>query len=90
MSDTIPAEVKEIRSDAPAMDAQFKPLERNATQTTCVIPFHAAEGMLSNKPLRRPSRTRPIRDLTNEQLERIAAVNRPPAEWFEADEERPF
>jgi hypothetical protein len=47
-------------------------------------------GHLSDKPLRRPNRTAPARQLTNEQLKRIAAANPPASDWFEGEEERPF
>jgi hypothetical protein len=44
----------------------------------------------SQKPLQGPNRTRPLRQLTNAELKRIAAAHPPPAEWFEGEEECPF
>lgn len=43
------------------------------------------------KPLPRPSpRTVGLRQLTNDELRRIAAMNPPPVVWFDEDQEIPF
>jgi hypothetical protein len=42
------------------------------------------------KPLPRPDRHRGMRQLTNEELRRIAAMNPPPPVWFDEDQEIPF
>ena len=43
------------------------------------------------RPLKKPSpRTLGLRRLTNEELRRIAAMNPPPAVWFDEDQEIPF
>lgn len=96
MNKTISAESQEIPAEVVDMTGGYKvsekftPLGSDATQATISADFERIKGKLSEKPLTRPRRTRPIRDLTNEQLKRIATVNRPPAEWFLEDEERPF
>jgi hypothetical protein len=57
---------------------------------TFLADFTKIRHVLSDKPLHRPNRTRPIRVVTNEELKRIAAENPPPPEWFEGEEDRPF
>ncbi|MSR59807.1 MAG: hypothetical protein EXS05_19580 [Planctomycetaceae bacterium] len=89
MSKTIPDEVKELKAAEP-ISTRFVPPGKADTHATCALPFDNVKGMLSDKPLRRPPRTRPERDLTNDQLKRIAAVNPPPSDWYTHDEDRPF
>lgn len=60
------------------------------TAETRVAPFEAIKAFLSDRPLTHANRTRPLRQLTNEELKRIAASNPPPPAWFEGEEERPF
>lgn len=75
--------------ETPLTPTYVPPGEKD-TKVTCVAAFESVKPQLSEKPLRRPPRTRPIRDLANEQLQRISALNPPSADWFEGEEERPF
>jgi hypothetical protein len=56
---------------------------------TFVTQFENISNVLSDKPLRRPGRLRPIQ-FTNEELRRIAKYHPPAKEWLEGDEQRPF
>ena len=62
----------------------------NLTQETIAADFRKVEKYISKKPLRRPNRTHPILDVTNEQLLKAAENNPPPQEWYDTDEECPF
>lgn len=92
----IPAESQETPAEAQDLMGDYKVPERftpqgsDATQMTVSADFEKIKEGLSEKPLKRPPRTRPVRDLTNDQLRRIATIHRPPPEWFIEDEERPF
>ncbi|MFN0053168.1 MAG: hypothetical protein ACKV0T_13370 [Planctomycetales bacterium] len=86
---TLPAKSVTI-GEEPIVATNYVPLAAAESQTSCVAIFDAVKSRLSEKPLKRPKRTRPIRDLTNDELIRIAAVNQPRPEWFQHDEECPF
>lgn len=59
------------------------------SQGTFVAQFENISSVLSDKPLRRPGRMRPIQ-FTNEELRRIARNHPPAKEWLEGDEQCPF
>ena len=56
---------------------------------TFVAKFENISNELSDKPLQRPGRMRPIQ-VTNEELRRIAKKHPPAKEWLEGDEQCPF
>lgn len=62
----------------------------SVTAGTFLADFDAISDGLSSKPLRRPSRSRPLPELTNDLLKRLAKNHRPDDEWFEGETECPF
>ena len=54
------------------------------------VSFSVLRGFLSERPLERPERLRPLRELTNQELKQLADAHRPPREWFEGEAESPF
>ena len=48
------------------------------------------QNLLSDRPLERPVRSRPLRTLTNRELQQLAQSHRPPSRWFEGESESPF
>lgn len=57
---------------------------------TGYVSFSVVRSLLSDRPLERPQRLRPIRELTNRELKQLAETHRPPQEWFEGETESPF
>lgn len=58
---TIPAQpVEALRFDAP--DRYQAAVSPSITTASILADFSAVKGAVSNKPLRRPSRTRPLKD----------------------------
>ncbi|MBI1903137.1 MAG: hypothetical protein HYS13_18710 [Planctomycetia bacterium] len=78
------AEQRQIKSQLPI------PAAGEVTLQTSMPEFEAVRMYLSDKPLHQVNRTRPIRQVTNAELKRIAAKYPPPPEWFEGEEECPF
>ena len=66
------------------------PVGVSVSKATFLAQFELVKHQLSDRPLQRPNRTRPIRIVTNDELRRIAVQNQPPPEWFEGEGERPF
>jgi hypothetical protein len=52
--------------------------------------FEVVKNLLSDKPLQRPARLRPLPHISNEMLRDAAKRYQPPVEWFEGEEDRPF
>lgn len=57
---------------------------------TCSATFSMVRELLSDRPLERPVRLRPLREVTNQELKQLAETHRPPQEWFEGEAESPF
>ncbi len=57
---------------------------------TGYVSFSVVRGLLADRPLERPQRLRPLRDLTSRELKQLADAHRPPQEWFEGEAESPF
>lgn len=60
------------------------------TAGTFPADFDAISGSLSNGPLRRPTRSRPIPELANDFLKGLVKNHHPDEEWFEGETECPF
>lgn len=60
------------------------------SEATFSANFELIKHTLSEKPLRRPGRTHPLRTICNAELKNLAKRHQPPSEWFEGEEERPF
>lgn len=65
------------------------PTSLAVSRGTFVAQFENISNVLSDKPLRRPGRMRPVQ-FTNEELRRIAKNHPPAKEWLEGDEKCPF
>ncbi len=57
---------------------------------TGYVSFSVIRRHLSDRPLERPERLRPLREMTNRELKQLAETHRPPQEWFEGEAESPF
>jgi hypothetical protein len=84
MSQTIAAESRCQRTTAEI------PPGATLSAGTFAASFAGAVGLLSPKPLHRPSRSFPLRRISAADLRRIAKDNPPPAEWFEGEDASPF
>ena len=70
--------------------AESMVLQYRIAHPSGLVSFSVVRGLLSDRPLERPERLRPLRELTNRELKQLAETHRPPQEWFEGEAESPF
>lgn len=57
---------------------------------TVVMECQSARIRLSDKPLTRPVRMQPLREITSQHLSELAGTHRPPQCWYDEEIEYPF
>jgi hypothetical protein len=90
MSTTIAAESNIKSNEQIQFPDPNAPVMKNPSAITFLAAFDKIKDKLSAHPLRRPPRSSPLPQVTVERLKRLAQTHRPPEEWFEGEDERPF
>ncbi len=80
-----------IAAESMVLQCRIAHLSGLATSSfTGSVSFSVVRGLLSDRPLERPERLRPLSEMANRELKQLAETHRPPQEWFEGEAESPF